>query len=250
MFDKLRKVLPSGGDRPRSRAARSPWTRRALCLLVLVLVPAPLPADAPADPAAWLGRWYVLVHYREEGEGSPGQEQGEDHWDDEIWRIEKKGPGLRWTIFPHPEFRDASGRWQTFPSGEEGRSAGAWVPGPGQLEEIASGLAYADQDGQSKRLRADGRGGWASAGSLRATSASQIGYHERWRIVSAGPGPIFERQAAMGSGRTAGVEAATRFVTREILAGGRELRGEYVRQGEGRGSFRMLRMAGAGEGGP
>ena len=200
-----------------------------------------LPSDA-ADPGSWLGHWYVLVHYREETEDSPQETQ----WDDEIWRIEAKGSGLRWTIFPHPEFRDSSGRWQTWPGGEEGRSAGAWDPTPGQLEEIAEGLAHGAQDEQSKRLRSDRDGNWASVGGRRPSSASQIGYSERWRIEAAPPGPIFEREAAMGSGRTLGIQATTRFLTRETLAGGHELRGDYARQGERRGSFRMLRMGGPG----
>lgn len=213
-----------------------------MAVAVAVLASAPRASDSPPGPGpeatGWLGHWYVLIHYREEIGGSPGEMQ----WDDEIWRIEAEGPGLRWTIFPHPEFRDPWGRWETWPSGEEGRSSGAWDPRPKQLAEIARGLAHGGYDEQSKRLRVGAEGSWVSVGRRQASSASQIGYFERWRIESAAPGPVFERKAAMGSGRTQGVEATTRFVTRERIAGGRELRGDYSRQGERRGSFRMLRM--------
>lgn len=244
MFDKCGKNLPLLSNRPRRPGGRPSRGRGAIyvALAAAALASAPRASDAPSvqGPEArdWLGDWYVLIHYSDETEDSPGELQ----WDDEIWRIEPEGPGLRWTIFPHPEFRDPSGRWQTWPSGEEGRSSGAWDPRPRQLDEIAKGLAHAAQDERSKRLRAASGGNWVSVGRRQASSASQIGYFERWRIESAPPGPVFEREAAMASGRTLGVEATTRFVTRERIAGGRELRGDYTRQGEHRGSFRMLRM--------
>jgi hypothetical protein len=195
-------------------------------------------------PAALVGDWYVLVHYRDPqaGEGAPLR------WDDQIWRIEAEGSGLRWTLFPHPEFQDGAGRWERLSGGEEARSLGGWKPNPDQLREIAAGLDYGLDDERSKRLRATEAGGWASPGQLRATSASGVGYHERWGIERGAPGPVFSQQATLGSGRASQLEAGTRFVTREVLAGGDERRGEYTRADERRGVFRMLRM-GQGRGG-
>jgi hypothetical protein len=180
----------------------------------------------------------VLVHFREVSDDPADPMQ----WDDEVWRIEADGSELRWLVFPHPEFRDASGRWEVLGGGEEARSLGAWTPNPEQQREIAQGLTASGQDERAKRLRSNPSGGWASAGALRAVSVSQIGYHERWRIEEAPAGPIFIREAAIGSGRTGLLRGDTRFRTRAVSRGGGELSGDYLREGEGQGVFRMLRM--------
>jgi len=185
-----------------------------------------------------VGDWYVLIHHRDPsalGSQLPV-------WDDQIWRIEADGPGLRWSIFPHPEFRDGSGRWEKLPGGEEARTLGAWEPNPDQRGEIARGLARSAQDERSKRLDPVGPQRWASRGGLRAASASQIGYHERWSMELRGAGPIFVREATLGSGRTLSSQAATRFLTRTVAGDGKAMRGEYFREGEAQGEFRMLRM--------
>lgn len=197
--------------------------------------PSPPPASARI---VLLGDWYVLVHFREVSDAPADSMQ----WDDEVWRIEADGSGLRWLIFPHPEFRDASGRWEVLAGGEEARSLGAWAPSPEQQREIARGLRSSGQDERAKRLRSSPSGGWASAGALRAVSVSQIGYHERWRIQEAPAGPIFIQEAEMGSGRTQLSRGDTRFRTRAVSGGGDELTGDYLREGEGEGVFRMLRM--------
>ena len=183
----------------------------------------------------------MLVHFREVSD-SPADPV---RWDDQVWRIEVDGSGLRWLIFPHPEFRDASGRWEVLEGGEEARSHGPWAPNSEQLGEIAGGLTWSGQDERAKRLRSTRAGAWASAGALRAVSASQIGYHERWRIEDAPTGPVFIREASMGSGRTQLSRGDTRFRTRAGSPGGEELTGDYLREGEGQGVFRMLRMGGS-----
>ena len=71
--------------------------------------------DRDSGAAAVLGDWYVLVHYA----GSTQGTSGGFAWDDEVWRIETEGSGLRWTIFPHPEFREASGRWESLEGGAD-----------------------------------------------------------------------------------------------------------------------------------
>jgi len=191
-----------------------------------------------SDSRVLVGDWYVLIHHRD----LSGSDSQLPAWDDQIWRIEADGPGLRWSIFPHPEFRDGSGRWEKLPGGEEARTLGAWEPSPDQRGEIARGLAHSAQDERSKRLDPVGPKGWASKGGLRAASASQIGYHERWRMELLEAGPSFIREATLGSGRTLSSQAATRFLTRTVAADGDVMSGEYFREGESQGEFRMLRM--------
>jgi len=75
-----------------------------------------------------------------------------------------------------------------------------------------------------------------------------IGYHESWRIDDPQGLPVFTRRDSMGSGRTETAEGLTLFTTREVLDGGAELRGDYERDGERRGRFRMLRSGPAPSG--
>ena len=216
-----------------------PWVLFMASLLALIGWAPAWAGDRDSGAASVLGDWYVLVHYA----GSTPGASGGLAWDDEVWRIETEGSGMRWTIFPHPEFREASGRWESLEGGAEARSSGAWQPNAAQLAEIAGGLAYAAHEERSKRLGRAPGGGWASRGGLRSASVSQVAYHEAWRITDAPPGPVFARAAAMGSGRTGTLKGGTRFETREVRAKGAELAGRYSRDGEFEGSFRMLRMA-------
>ena len=240
--DKFGKYLPPKRARPGAISAGLV----ALWLAAMLLVPpAPRADSEPAGvPTALLGDWYVLIHYRDTEASADAPLQ----WDDEIWRIEVEGPGLRWSLFPHPEFRDGSGRWATGPGGDEARSLGAWKPNADQRDEIAAGLDYALQDERSKRLKATGKEAWTSPGQSRIASASGVGYHERWRIEPGEQGPRFSRRASMESGRALGMAAGTRFETREVLRQGRERRGEYSREGERQGDFQMFLMGGRGQG--
>jgi len=242
--DKFGKTFPSERVPPRAVFAGGV----ALWLVALLLAPLTPRADSePAGvPAAPLGDWYVLIHYRDTEASADAPRQ----WDDEIWRIEVEGAGLRWTLFPHPKFRDGSGRWETLPGGDEARSLGAWKPNGEQRKEIAAGLDYGLQDERSKRLKPAGKEAWASPGQPRIASASGVGYHERWRIEAGEPGLRFSRLASMASGRAVGMEAGTRFEARESLRQGRERRGEYNRDGERQGEFQMFLMGGRGQGRP
>ena len=150
------------------KSAGHPGISGVLVVLWLgaMLLGAPAPradSEALGGPKAPLGDWYVLIHYRDIEAPADAALQ----WDDEIWRIEVEGSGLRWTLFPHPEFRDGSGRWETLPGGEEARRLGAWKPNAQQRSEIAAGLDYGLQDERSKRLKATGKQGWASPGQPR-----------------------------------------------------------------------------------
>ncbi len=192
----------------------------------------------PEAMSELLGDWYLLVHYTDAASESPERRL----WQDRIWRIERSGSRIRWTIFPRVDLRDATGRRETLASGEGARSRGAWSPNEEQMAEIRAGLRMDPLGSRSKtlRLRPDGAG--VSLGDLHSSRVSVLGYHERWAIVPSQSGPIFSREDSMGSGRTQAVRAATRFSTLSISPDGNQLRGEYLSDGDLRGEFRLIRM--------
>ena len=196
------------------------------------------PGTDPAGPVSLEGDWYVLVHYRDEG-----SDDGQQYWDDEIWRFARRGGRLSWSLHPHVSLRDTTGRTETLPSGEEARTVGAWSPSPAQLEEIRSALELDGHESRAKSLRGSPESGWRSTGALRSQSASMIAYHESWSIEAPRDKPVFARVDTMGSARTDTAEGRTAFETSEVLDGGNELRGVYERDGRLRGRFRMIRIA-------
>lgn len=200
-----------------------------------------------ADAVDLDGSWYVLVHYRDRGGDGPDEVQ----WLDAVWRFASEGvggdhaiaPRLRWTIFEGVRLRDARGRFEVTRDGRRARTLGAWQPDEAQLAEIRAGLAVDDHAARAKTLRRDAAGGWRSTGAAQARSASSIAYHEAWRIDAPTTAPVFTRVDAMGGGRTDRLSGTTRFLTREVLAGGDELLGDFYRDdGVLEGSFRMWRM--------
>jgi hypothetical protein len=203
----------------------------------------PLASD-PGEPdrmaalEGLVGDWYVLIHYRDRVAENPEQIL----WQDEIWRIERVGSGLRWSVYPHVEFRDARARTEELGQARHARTLGAWTPNEAQLEEVRRGLELDGDGSRSKQLRGSIAQGFRSAGELHSASSSMIGYHESWRIDAPQGHWRFERVDAMGSGRTTALSGTTRLSTREVLAAGLELRGNYERDGELHGDFRMLRM--------
>ena len=100
---------------------------------------------------------------------------------------------------------------------------------------------------KSKSLRAKSTG-FESAGNLRAQSASVIGYHETWRITDSTTLPVFTRDDVLGSGpttktsgRVQGIEGRTQYITREVLDGGNILQGDFSRDQNRLGTFRLVR---------
>jgi hypothetical protein len=216
-------------------------------MLALALVLASLPAASSGPSAEHVaeetkldlrGGWYVLVHFRDLESTEPEAVR----WRDRIWRFEVRGSRLVWTEHPRVRFGDMSGRIEIIEGGREARTLGGWEPGSGQLHEIREGLVIDGHMARSKSLRGSSERGYRSVGSLHSESASVIGYHESWRIDDPSRLPRFTRDDSMGSGRTEGLAGHTEYTTRQVLAGGDELRGEFQRDGTLRGSFRMLRM--------
>jgi hypothetical protein len=231
-------------------AGRAGWL--ALILVALAVQGlAQSTAEAEREPAgpeaggttSWaedgpIGDWYVLVHYRDRVADDPQRM----HWRDEIWRFEPSGQGLLWTVHPVVELRDQTARYEELGDERRARTLGAWAPSERQLEEIRRGLQIYGEGARAKKLRGTPAEGYRSAGSLHSVSSSTIGYHESWRIAAPLARPVFSRTDEMGSGRTTGLSGVTRFTTRSVAADGLELRGEYERDGELHGDFRMLRM--------
>jgi hypothetical protein len=187
------------------------------------------------------GDWYVLVHYRDD----TTPELQSIQWEDRVWRLESRGQRLIWTEFTSPAFIDGRGRYESLPGGQTGRSLGAWVPSEAQLAEIRQGALRLDPHGaRVKSLQGSASEGFGSAGELRSESTSVIGYHERWSIVGLATLPVFERADLMGSGRTESMQGRTVYRATEVSPDRHELRGDYARDGQLHGRFRMLRMGG------
>lgn len=243
----VRGRLSCLGGPPRLRPRQaSPRGLPPLLLACLLLAAGVAVADAEelggTQTFAYSGDWYVLIHYRELGPEAPAATQ----WDDQIWRFSRAGDRLRWTIFPHPEFRDPSGREERAPGGERARTPGAWRPSAGQTAEIEKGLAWSARDEWVKRLGPSREGGWTSASRRPSASVSQLAYHELWRIEESAQGPIFSRLAVLGSGRAETLEAGTRLIAQAVAPEGNKISGQYLREGEREGVFEMLRMPGPG----
>ena len=208
------------------------------------------PVDAQSASASaqesFLGRWYVLVHLDGESDLDPA----EPRWEDQIWEIELAGKGLRWTLFPHVEFKRNEGRYESREDGLRARSSGVWLPSPDQKEEIKAGLKVDSYSARSKSLRFSPSHGWQSSGALRSGSASMVGYHEFWEIGLRDGFPVFSRRDSMGSARTEVLEATTRFWTDQIDPNGHRMSGRYQKGTGLKGQFWMTRMnTGSGQGG-
>lgn len=205
----------------------------ALGLLAAGLGLAGLSRSAAATDVDLLGTWYVLVHYQDRSTANPDAW----HWEDRVWRFERKGSRLRWVEYPIVVFTDETGRFE----GRQ-RVLAAWEPNEGQWKEIRSGLQVNSRGSKSKSLRkSKGGAEWKTVGGMQIGSASTIGYFEDWYITGLPDAPVFTRDDVLGSGRAEEMEGRTRFTTTEVLDGGNELRGTFNRDGTREGIFRMVR---------
>ena len=219
-------------------SARIGVARLGLLFVASVTIPLGVAlAESVETPLELEGTWYVLVNYRD----AESERSDADLWEDKVWTFEKKGSRLEWTEYPIVIFRDESERFESLASGRKARVERAWQPRPEQLEEIRSGLRVNSRGSKAKTLRGSAERGFRSGGSIRAESASIIGFSESWEISQLDSHPVFRRSDQMGSIRTESLEGATVYETREILAQGAELKGRFERDDVQTGSFRMLR---------
>lgn len=205
---------------------------------VLLVAIGRLAAAESEVPEELLGDWYVLVHSRD----ADAADDAQPHWDDEVWRIARRGDGLSWTVHPHVALRDDAGRVEVLPSGAEARSTGTWSPNASQLEEIRAHLVLDDHESRSKSLRGSSQAGWRSSQALRAGSASMIAYQESWSISGSPGSRELVRQAVFEAARTDRAEGRTVHAVRESREGGDLLIGDYSRDGRLVGEFRMIRI--------
>lgn len=215
----------------RSTRLRAGLATPFLALVVGVALPE---RAAAAEPTVDLrGTWYVLVHYKDSATANPDSWR----WDDRVWEFEEKGSRIRWTEYPIVVFDDESGRFEG-----RHRVLAAWEPNEAQWQEILGGLQVNSRGSKGKSLRPARDGSaWETVGQMNVMSASAIGYFEDWNVADPTGEPVFTRDDVLGSARAEGLEGRTRYTTTEVLEGGSELRGKFVRDGTRVGTFRMIR---------
>jgi hypothetical protein len=223
----------------------------ALCVVLALPVAAgEQPAEgAPLDEDASRleGEWYVLAHFSEGTDVAPDTEgAGPQDYRDEVWRIERAGDRLRWTIFPDFGFRDDSGRFEEV-RGARARIPHAWRPTANQLAEIRAGLTLVPRSARTRSLRRAGSEGWRSGGGARLGNASSVAYGEAWGIEWRDGRPAFVRAATLRSGRAGSMEGVTLFEADLFDADGGYIEGRYARDGREHGRFFMWRKGSSSE---
>lgn len=209
---------------------------RAALTLVVALVLSAGATRAESGAVDLIGTWHVLVHFTDDHTHDPAQLR----WDDRVWVFEKAGSRLRWTEYPIVVFRDQAGRFEPRGAIRAARVLHGWEPNESQRGQIASGVEVSPRGRKQKTLRARG-GDWQSTNRATAASASIVSYVENWSIADPTGEPTFRREDVLGSAETESLEGVTQYRTTEVLRGGDELRGTFVRDESRRGTFRMLR---------
>jgi hypothetical protein len=219
---------------------RAAWALASL-LVWAIGASAAFAADEDGAELDIEGTWYVLIHYTD----SSAADTEVMRWDDRLWVFERKGSRLEWTEYPIVVFSDRTGRFEQSSHGQQ-RVLHAWEPNEGQRSQIDSGLEYNTRGSKTKTLRRRRDGTWQSAAAAQLMSASTIGYHETWTISGLDDVPTFTRDDVLGSQRAESMSGRTQYRGVEIVAGGRQIRGEFARDDSRRGTFRMVRAGAAG----
>jgi hypothetical protein len=209
--------------------------RRALLACLLAALPAPALAVGADD---LVGAWHVLVHYKDSGTENADAER----WEDRIWVFEKAGEQLRWIDYPIVVFDDDSGRFENIGGNRASRVLEFWEPNEAQKLQIQEGLAINSRGSRSKTLSGSDAKGWTSARRAGGYKSSRfITYEETWSIEGLPDKPKFERQDSMGSGASEDFEGRTLYETTSVEDGGDVLRGSFDRDGQRKGTFRLMR---------
>jgi hypothetical protein len=214
----------------------------ALLLAAFVL----LPGTAFAEDVDMLGTWFVLIHYRDSITANPDS----DRWEDKVWKIEKSGSRLKWTEYPIVVFNDGSGRFGRVGRNPRARMLHKWEPNGAQMAEIQQGLQVNSRGSKTKSLRGSPKRGFKSTSSSRSTSAFTVGYQETWSVDDFASLPIFTRDDALGTESQLAtksddvVSGRTRYKTLAVASGGDVLTGEYARDENKKGTFKLIRAGG------
>lgn len=196
--------------------------------------------DAASDAVDLVGTWHVLIHYRDSDAANPDTTR----WDDRLWVFQRKGSRLSWAEYPIVVFTDRDGRFERSSHGQR-RVLHAWEPNKAQQAQIEEGLEFNTRGSKTKTLRRKRDGSWQSTGAALTLSASVIGYQETWSILGLDQVPTFVREDVLGSERAESMSGRTEYRGSEIDAEGSVIRGEFARDDNRRGTFRMLRSGDA-----
>jgi len=209
---------------------------KTAAVLAVVFALAAGTARAEASEVDLLGTWHVLVHFTDDHTHDPTQMR----WDDRVWVFEEAGSRLRWTEYPIVVFRDQTGRFESRGQIRAARVLHGWEPNESQRAQIAGGVEVSPRGRKQKTLR-NRDGNWQSTNRATAASASIVTYVENWSVRDPSGKPSFRREDVLGSAETESMEGVTQYTTTEVLSGGGELRGTFVRDESRRGTFRMVR---------
>jgi len=192
---------------------------------------------AVAEPLALEGTWFVVVHFQDTATANPEAER----WEDKVWTFERDGDRLEWGEYRIVVFQDPTGRFEAIPGNPRSRVLRSWWPNAAQREELDGGPRVNQRGSRHKELRGSPEEGWVSGGRLQVRSATAIGFQESVRIDGLDELPVFVREDRVGTATSLRAEGRTEYRTKEILGGGRELRGTYTKDGHRSGTFRMIR---------
>lgn len=221
---------------------RSPMPRATplVALIGIGLLAVAAPASAAVD---LIGTWFVVIHYKDSMTANPDA----DRWEDKVWKIEKKGSRLKWTEYPIVVFNDGSGRFGRVGGNPRARLLVKWEPNAAQTEEIQQGLQVNSRGSKTKTLRGGPKRGYRSTSRSRSASAMTVGYQETWSIENPTTLPVFTRDDALGAESALAtksgdiVSGRTRYATFEVSEDGNLLTGEYSRDENKRGTFKLIR---------
>ncbi len=200
-----------------------------------------LPGSARAfDVENLIGSWHVLAHYKDAGSDHPDRER----WVDHVWKFERAGDRIEWTIYPIVVFDDETGRFERLGTNRQSRILAFWEPNEAQIENIQAGLEVNKRGAKTKTIKPDDEGTWTSATRARPGSMNFISYVENWSVSGLPDEPVFTRSDSLSSGMTETLEGTTRYTATAIDSSGLLLTGRYERDGTQEGTFRMMRSGG------
>lgn len=187
---------------------------------------APTAVHEASEHPGLAGTWYVLVQYRETGASDRDPFEVEDA----VWRFERHGGRLRWTLFAspiHANPRDVA--------------SGTELPTAARVEEMTRGLAVTRRNAFEQTLMGSDASGWSSERSGGATSATAVSYTRRLRIAGLPARPVFSSVETLGGAGAEDLSGWTRYEALEVETD--RLAGRYERDGERIGRFAMWRIA-------
>jgi hypothetical protein len=188
---------------------------------------APTAERAGSEGLDLSGTWYVLVQARESGTSDLEAFEVEGA----VWRFERFGGRLRWTLYASPIFDDEGG----------GVFSGSGPPTARQVEERTRGLVVSQRNAVEGTLVGSDAAGWSSEGNGRPLSATALSFTRQLRIADLAALPVFTIAETLGSAGAEDLGAWTRYEAFEVETD--RLLGRYERQGERVGRFAMWRIA-------